>query len=172
MQLRPLFPPVGSFVRHGSRAVLALSLALAAGLAPSGASPVVGPAAEAGGQDLRVSVTGLRSGKGQVLACLVSEPAAFPDCRGHAAARHLAVPAVAGTVVLDFGAVPPGTYAISLFHDENGNGRLDKAMMIPREGYGFSRNAPVRFGPPRFAAAAFAVGNGPARQALKMRYIF
>ena len=165
-------------MRHGSRAVLALSLAVAAGLAPAGASPVAGPVAgprpdaEAGGQDLRVSVTGLRSGKGQVLACLVSEPAAFPDCRGHAAARHLAVPAVAGTVVLDFGAVPPGTYAISLFHDENGNGRLDKAMMIPREGYGFSRNAPVRFGPPRFAAAAFAVGNGPARQALKMRYIF
>jgi uncharacterized protein (DUF2141 family) len=81
------------------------------------------------------------------------------------------VPAAEGAT-LDFGHVAPGRYAISLFHDENGNGRLDKRMLLPREGYGFSRDAPVRFGPPSFAAAAFTVAGGDARQSIRMRYIF
>jgi uncharacterized protein (DUF2141 family) len=68
--------------------------------------------------------------------------------------------------------VPAGRYAISLFHDENGNGRLDKALMIPSEGYGFSRDAPVVMGPPSFAEAAFVVEGGEQHQAIRMRYIF
>ena len=51
-------------------------------------------------------------------------------------------------MVLEFTDVPPGTYAIALLHDENGNGRADRVLMVPREGFGFSRNAPVRMGPP------------------------
>ena len=68
--------------------------------------------------------------------------------------------------------VPPGTYAIALVHDENGNRRMDKTLILPREGFGFSRDAPVRFGPPSFAAAAFAVASQPVRQTVKMRYMF
>jgi uncharacterized protein (DUF2141 family) len=119
-----------------------------------------------------VSVTGLRNGNGQVLACLTANPKAFPDCRDDPAARKLKVAANKAGVVLDFGAVPAGTWAVSLIHDENGNGRMDKMGMIPREGYGFSRDAPVMMGPPRFASAAFTVGTGPVRQTLKVRYIF
>jgi len=44
-------------------------------------------------------------------------------------------------------------------------------MMIPREGYAFSRDAPVRLGPPSFDQAAFAVGAGTTRQTVKMRYL-
>jgi uncharacterized protein (DUF2141 family) len=122
-------------------------------------------------QDLVVKVTGLRNGKGQVLACLVTEAKAFPDCKGKVGTRHMSASAAKGEIVLDFGAVPPGTYALSLFHDENGNGKLDTAMMIPREGYAFSRDAPVRLGPPSFDQAAFAVGAGTTRQTVKMRYL-
>jgi len=67
--------------------------------------------------------------------------------------------------------VSPGRYAVSLFHDENANGKLDKMVMIPREGFGFSRDAPVHFGPPSFSAAAFDVGAMPVRQAIRMRYM-
>jgi uncharacterized protein (DUF2141 family) len=49
---------------------------------------------------------------------------------------------------------------------------MDKAMMMPREGYGFSRDAPVRFGPPSFRSAAFTVGAAPVHQTVRMRYIF
>jgi uncharacterized protein (DUF2141 family) len=106
-----------------------------------------------------------------VVACLTARPDAFPDCQRDPRAIGRTVPAAEGAT-LDFGPVAPGRYAISLFHDENGNHRLDKHLMIPREGYGFSRDAPVRFSPPRFAQAAFAVDAGPARQTIRMRYIF
>lgn len=142
------------------------------------AVPVAGIASEAPSpapvQTGQVSliVTGLRSTKGRVMACLTARPNAFPDCAKDPQARLATAPASAASVRLEFGAVPPGRYAISAFHDENGNGRLDKSLMIPREGYGFSRDAPVRFGPPSFASAAFAVIAGDQQQALRMRYMF
>ncbi|WP_395329776.1 DUF2141 domain-containing protein [Novosphingobium sp. BL-8H] len=119
---------------------------------------------------MTATVTGLRSQKGNVLACLTANPRAFPDCKDDPQARKLTVPA-AGLSRLDFGAMPEGRYAISLIHDENGNGRLDTALAIPREGFGFSRDAPVRFGPPSFDKAAFVVGADPVRLEIRMRYL-
>ena len=122
--------------------------------------------------DGRVTATvrDLRSERGQVLACLTTQPAAFPDCTSDPDARKLKVPA-ARVVELDFGIVPEGRYAISLIHDENGNGKLDTRLMIPREGYGFSRDAPVRMGPPKFASAAFDVTGMPQHLLIRMRYL-
>jgi len=102
---------------------------------------------------------------------MTSHPDRFPRCRGDADAYALVVPANA-PVTLDFGRVAPGRYAIALLHDENGNGKADRALsLMPREGYGFSRDAPVRMGPPRFAQAAFDVGRAPVRQTIRMRYM-
>lgn len=118
-----------------------------------------------------VTVGGLRSTKGKVLACLTTHARGFPDCRHDPAARKLAV-AAGRPVTLLFGDLPPGRYALSLLHDENGNGKADMTLMIPREGFGFSRDAAARFGPPKFAAAAFVVGDAPVSIAVHMRYIF
>ena len=121
--------------------------------------------------DVTVHVSGLRSHKGQVLACLTTNPRAFPDCGKDAGAHRLAVPAAqAGTIA--FGPVPAGTYAIALVHDENGNGRMDLAVMLPKEGFAFSRDPAIVFGPPRFASAAFAVAGAPVQQTVRMRYMF
>ena len=67
--------------------------------------------------------------------------------------------------------VEHGRYAIAVLHDENGNGRIDKALMIPREGFGFSRDPALRMGPPPFAAAAFEVDADIVDQSIRMRYI-
>lgn len=104
------------------------------------------------------------------MACLTARPDAFPECQNDPAARRLIVPATAPN--LDFGQVAEGRYAIALIHDENSNGKLDKRLMIPREGFGFSQDAPVVMGPPRFASAAFAVGSVNERMSIKMRYLF
>ncbi len=146
----------------------AVVAALVAGGLPLWAVPA---SAGTSGAELTVTVSGLRSARGQVLACLASGAEAFPNCKA-GTSRHARVAVTAGgEVTLDFGAVPPGTYAISLFHDENGNGRIDKMMMIPREGFGFSRDAPVRMGPPSFASAAFAAGTRPEHLRVKLRYM-
>lgn len=48
-----------------------------------------------------------------------------------------------------------GTYAISMFQDENGNNSLDKgALGIPQEKYGFS-NITKLYGPPAFDQCKF-----------------
>ena len=54
--------------------------------------------------------------------------------------------------------LPPGTYAIGIFHDANLNNRLDNYLFgVPREQYGFSNNARGFMGPPSFEDAAFSV---------------
>jgi uncharacterized protein (DUF2141 family) len=65
------------------------------------------------------------------------------------------VPAAEKTVIVYRG-LPAGAYAISLFHDENGNGKLDTNVVgLPTERYGFSRDARGRMGPPAYADAVF-----------------
>ena len=125
----------------------------------------------AGGVDVEVAVTGLRNMKGKVQICLTSNPKAWPDCSRDSNARKRTVAATdAGRVV--FSDVSPGTYAFSLIHDENGNGKLDTTVIIPKEGFGFSRNPAVTFGPPKFKSAQFNVGTATVSQSIKMKYMF
>ena len=116
-------------------------------------------------------VSGLRSGKGQVLACLTTRPDSFPDCQSDPQARHLTI-AAASLRDFRFGDLPSGRYAIALIHDENGNNKLDTVLGIPREGFGFSRNPIVRFGAPSFRAAQFDVGSGSVDEPIRVRYLF
>ena len=133
-------------------------------------APLVVSAAPDDSAEITVPVSQLRSTSGQVLACLTTQARGFPDCRHDPSARKLSISA-RGPVVLRFAAVPRGRYAISLLHDENGNGKADMVLMMPREGFGFSRDAAVRMGPPKFAAAAFAVDGAAVTVPVRMRYI-
>jgi uncharacterized protein (DUF2141 family) len=55
--------------------------------------------------------------------------------------------------------LPPGTYAVAVYADDNRNGKQDKNFLgVPKEIYGFSNEARGMFGPPDFAAAAFDIG--------------
>ena len=120
---------------------------------------------------IKVTVTNLRNTKGVVRACMTTNPKKFPKCRGDANSHSAVVPA-AKTVTLSFKGVKPGRYAIALLHDENDNGKADRAlMMMPKEGYGFSRDAKVRMGPPKFKSAAFDVTAEDQNQTIRMRYM-
>ncbi len=120
--------------------------------------------------DVSAVITGLRSHNGQLMACLTARPDTFPNCQNDPEARRLIVPATSPT--LDFGRVLTGRYAIAVIHDENSNGKLDKRLMIPREGFGFSQDAPVVMGPPKFSSAAFPLSSVGERLSIKMRYMF
>lgn len=119
--------------------------------------------------DLIVKIENLRNSKGMVRLCLTRNPGAFPDCSGDPEAKTLSTSA--SSHVARFNGVAPGRYAITLIHDENGNGKLDKVAIMPREGFGFSRNPVIRFGPPSFKDAVFAVESGPSEQIVKVRYL-
>lgn len=119
---------------------------------------------------LDLTITGLRSTKGNVLVCLTANPKAFPDCSKDPQSRSMTAPA-SRAALLHFEGVPAGYYAVSLIHDENGNGKLDTRLMIPREGFGFSRNPAIAFGPPKFASARFEVGTADAAQTVRVKYM-
>lgn len=119
---------------------------------------------------LDVGVDHLRSARGMIRVCLTADPDNFPACVDDAHAVARSVPAA--DQHLRFDGLPRGSYAVAVIHDENGNHRLDTFAGVPREGYGFSRNAPVRFGPPKFAAARFDLTGDANGQQIRMRYIF
>ena len=105
------------------------------------------------------------------MACLTTRPEHFPNCQDDPQARRLTVPTrLAATLV--FSGLPSGTYALALIHDENGNGKLDTMMGIPREGFGFSNNPAIRFGPPSFKSAGVAIVSGQVGEMVKMKYLF
>jgi len=60
---------------------------------------------------------------------------------------------------------------VAVIHDENSNSKLDTFAGIPREGFGFSRNPAIAFGPPRFTAARFTLDSDAEAQQIRMRYI-
>lgn len=117
---------------------------------------------------LNVSFAELRSAKGVIRVCLTADPANFPDCIDDRAAITRSVKASAGA--LEIGGLAHGSYALAVIHDENNNARLDTFAGIPREGIGFSRNPKVRFGPPRFTAARFAIAGEPVAQTVRIKY--
>lgn len=124
------------------------------------------------GQDCRldVEVHSLRSSAGLVHLCMTSKPDHFPECGDDASAYTTTVPA-ATTLKLRFTNLKPGRYAIALLHDENGNGKVDKTLLLPREGFGFSRDAKIRMGPPSFDSAAFELDTSRKSQRIRMRYL-
>lgn len=120
--------------------------------------------------DLHIEVANLRSAKGMIRICLTADPKNFPACIDDTRAVTRSVPATATAIT--FGALPQGDYAFAVIHDENGNNKLDTMFGIPREGFGFSRNPAITFGPPRFTAARFTLGSDADKQQVRMKYMF
>ncbi len=76
----------------------------------------------------------------------------------------------AGSAVCVFKSVPKGVYAISAFHDQNNNGKLDTNFIgLPTEDYCASRDARNSFGPPSFGDAKFNYAGGVARLSAHMK---
>jgi len=73
--------------------------------------------------------------------------------------------------MVSFNGMSPGTYAVAIVHDENSNSKMDMAVFLPREGYGFSRNPAVMTGPPKFRSAAFVINAADVSQRVQMKYM-
>lgn len=116
---------------------------------------------------MTIAITNVRNVKGHVLVSICPEAKFLKDdCPydGRSLARS-------GTTEITIAGVQPGRYAVQAFHDENDNQKVDRALFgIPKEGVGFSNDARIMFGPPKFADAVFAATGKPQTITLKMRY--
>jgi uncharacterized protein (DUF2141 family) len=107
--------------------------------------------AEATGS-ITMNIGNVRNARGKVVVDVCPQDRFLAD----GCTLHAEVPARAGTTVVTVENVPAGNYAVQAFHDENANAEVDRAMFgIPREGVGFSRNARIGLGPPKWRDAYF-----------------
>lgn len=107
---------------------------------------------------IEVAVTDIRSDKGAIMASLLKANMAKGIAEQVKGVRE---PARPGELKLTFEGLEPGEYAIMLYHDENGNGEMDKNLFgLPQEGYGFSNAARSSFGPPKFRDMKVVVAEG------------
>jgi uncharacterized protein (DUF2141 family) len=106
--------------------------------------------------DLTVDVDGVESQKGSIVFELDDSPSNWDNKTKPVATNTVeaSVPITAYT----FKNLPPGKYALGVFHDENGNGKLDMNFFgIPKEAYGFSNNVTFRR-KPTFEESLIVVG--------------
>ncbi len=105
--------------------------------------------------EILVVLSGFESDNGFVLVSLHHQKKSFPgDAQG---AKKLARAKIKNRrATLRFREVPKGKYAISAFHDENNNQKLDTNFLgIPKEAVGASNNAKSSLGPPKWKDAVF-----------------
>jgi len=107
--------------------------------------------------ELIVNVDNITQKKGVMMIALYNSINDYQTNNVAFSGQKIAV--IANTLTIKFGDMPSGEYAITLFHDENENGVLDKNLLgIPTEGYGFSNNRNT-MGQPDFAEAKFDVND-------------
>ncbi|KQS55271.1 hypothetical protein ASG17_04035 [Brevundimonas sp. Leaf363] len=88
---------------------------------------------------------------------------------GHRTFRGGRIAATGGVVTVTFDQLPAGEYAVSAFHDVNGDGTMNaNPFGMPTEPYAFSNNAKGNMGPASWDAAKFAV-SGAVTQTITIR---
>lgn len=127
---------------------------------------------------LTLRVAGLNNNSGVVRLCVFSEKSsnagAYPDCQAGSPIKSANVTISGGQASVVFKDIPDGAYAVSLFHDADGDGRISMKSVfgvktaIPREGIGVSNN-PTLYGKPSFKEARFKVA-GPTSITVAMKY--
>lgn len=111
------------------------------------------------GSSVTASMLNLRVQKGNVVCRLFHSEPDFP--RGPAGNLRTKVVVGKGTTRCVFKDVAPGAYAITVIHDENDNGKLDKNFIgMPTEGYGVSNNRTYATKAPIWSECKFAVTRG------------
>jgi uncharacterized protein (DUF2141 family) len=121
-----------------------------------------------------VSVSNIKNNNGRVLLTLYNSSAASDYPTNPAKAfRQASASIVNNTANFVLEAVPYGTYAVAVFHDDNNNGAFDTNFMgLPKEGTGASRDAKGSMGPPKFEDAKFQVNTPSTSLKIKMAYLF
>ncbi|HWQ25270.1 MAG TPA: DUF2141 domain-containing protein [Chlorobaculum sp.] len=119
---------------------------------------------------ISVSISNLRNSEGKVGVALFRVKDGFPDKTERALEGRIIQ---AGEhCLVKFEHVPYGTYAVSVLHDENSNGKMDKTFIgVPKEGFGTSNNPKVRMGPPSFSESSFELDTGNVTLNISLNYL-
>ncbi|OCC23478.1 hypothetical protein MB02_12145 [Croceicoccus estronivorus] len=147
------------------KSALALVAIAATGLA--GSVPLAAQTPQS--PTFQVTVAGLRTVEGQLIICLWKDKAGFPNCEKSQSAVRKVVSVKAGTMTIALPLPVPGNYAITVVHDEDGNGRTKHNFIgMPVEGVGISNNPG---GMPGFDKSLVNLAPGNT-VTIRMKYLF
>ena len=133
------------------------------------AYPVHGQLGQA--TQLAVEVSGLNQLEGQVCLNLFDSSAGFPSDRDEALQTMCVDTAEDVPVLATFENLAPGSYAVSAFHDANGDNEFNRNFVgMPAEGFGFSRNPEALTGPPEFGDAVVLVAGAETKIEIELSY--
>lgn len=119
---------------------------------------------------LTVLVENIATAKGRIHVGIYKDAASFPKKKFAFAGKEVVVSAV-GSMEVAITDLAPGRYAVAVFHDTNGNGKLDTNVLgVPTEPYTFSNGAVAKWSSPGFEEAAFDLPAGGRRIAVKLGY--
>ncbi|WP_062060872.1 DUF2141 domain-containing protein [Aquimarina longa] len=105
------------------------------------------------GVPITVTVENIKSSEGEILFGLYDQNTFMKT----APIKSKSSKVINGTTQITFTDIPKGIYAISCFHDMNGNHKMDlESNGIPKERYGISNNI-KSYGPPQWNDAKFEV---------------
>ena len=105
---------------------------------------------------LTVKVENLRNSKGVVQFALYNKDNSIPDEDYKKYYRLEKAKIVNGKSEITFKSLPQGRYAVNILHDENNNGKIDKGLLLPKEGIGFSNYQSIGLrNRPNFSKASF-----------------
>jgi uncharacterized protein (DUF2141 family) len=127
------------------------------------------PAFSESSSTVLIEVAGFKNTRGTLNCRLFTKAADFPDGEGIVTLR---VTITGSNTSCSFSNIEPGTYAIAVVHDENGNGKLDKNFVgVPSEGYGVSNNKTYALSAPKWDESTFKLGATESKALqIKLRY--
>ena len=119
-----------------------------------------------------VHVTGARNAKGKIRATLFRDAKGFPNDASQAVSTQGGdIDPQTSSAQIEFTDLRPGNYAVSVFHDENANQKIDKNFVgVPKEGYGASNNPKKKMGPPNFEETKFQLRGSGQSLEIKLMY--
>ena len=123
------------------------------------------PAAEAPqGASLTLTFSGIKTPTGALMVAVYDSQAGYESGK---AARQEMIAVTGESATLTLEGLAPGTYAIKLFHDVNGDGKMNaNPFGMPTEPYAFSNDAKGSMGPAKWDAASFTVLAGGNAQTI------
>jgi uncharacterized protein (DUF2141 family) len=117
---------------------------------------------------IQVDAEKIRSTTGMMACALFNVADGFPDVQAKSF-QYVYVSINSGVASCEFKDIAAGTYAVSVFHDENDNKKLDKNFVgMPLEGYGVSNNIRHMMSAPGFKESSFQL-NGEVDKNIKIR---
>lgn len=100
--------------------------------------------------DITITIPDLKNNNGEIFIGLFNNAATFPDDDGQYKTYRTRISSLPFTYTLT--ALPAGTYAVALYHDENADKKCNRNFFgIPTEGYAFSQNVKPVFTAPKFS---------------------